>query len=106
MQTQPQQIDLVSKSPINTLKLTKQNKSIAGHLVRIGKINRYIALQLYGVGDLHSRIPEIQDYIKTFGDFKIERQRIKVANLRGESTSVNEYWFTEETIKDLSFLEL
>lgn len=89
------EINFETKSPINKIKLNRQNKCVANHLLEIGKLHRLDAFRLYGIGDLHSRIPETESYFKSvFGIDRIERRMIKVFGAWGESRC-NEYWLTE-----------
>ncbi len=90
------EINFETTSPINIEKFNSQNKRVANHLLEIGKLNRLTAMQLYGIGDLHSRLPEVEKYFKNvFGIDKVERKMIKVYGAWGESRC-NEYWLTEE----------
>lgn len=53
-------LDFTSKSPINREKFSRQNKMIFDHLSSGRTITTLQADQLYGIRNLHSRIPELR----------------------------------------------
>lgn len=82
------ELDLVSKSPINTEALSKQARQIYQYMISGNRINPVKARKLFGCNHLHSRIPEIKKYLEKQG-IKIERQFIKV-----KESTVREYWIS------------
>ncbi len=97
-------ISFKTGSPLNIEKLNRQNMSVFNHLMDGSrkKLNRYEAMVLYGIGDLHSRIPEVEEVLKEQFGITIKRQRIKVKNFAGEETSVNEYWLMPSDIDKIN----
>lgn len=97
MQATQQQIEFVSKSPINIEKLNRQNKAVAEHLLSGQRIDRYKAQKLYKIGNLHSRISEVKKYFKEQG-IEISKKFIHVRDFFNEDTTVMEYWIENKTI--------
>lgn len=53
-------LNFTSKSPINRDKFSRQNKMIYDHLASGRTITTLQADRLYGIRNLHSRIPELR----------------------------------------------
>lgn len=53
-------LNFTSKSPINREKFSRQNRMIYDHLASGRTITTLQADQLYGIRNLHSRIPELR----------------------------------------------
>lgn len=96
MQQSTTQIQLDTKSPINIDKLNRQNKAVAEHLLSGQRIDRYKALKLYKIGNLHSRMSEVKKYFKDQG-IEISKKFITIHDsFINENTTIMEYWLTEE----------
>lgn len=90
-------IEFPTGSPINVVSLGKQNQATYDALMRGERLNRFNALEKYGIGTLHSRVPEV---IKAM-DWKTEDVKRRHISIRGVVCC--EYWLEYEFINRQEF---
>ncbi|MBO9151905.1 helix-turn-helix domain-containing protein [Chitinophaga sp. GCM10012297] len=83
-------MNLTTSSPINVEKLSRQNKMVYDHLMRGETITTLQAERLFGIRNLHSRIPELKNAGVVIYDRMVKHQ-----DRFGELTKCKEYSLTE-----------
>jgi len=87
------EIDFPTESPINTEKLGKQNNDIYNFLKTGKRLNRHLAENLFGVGNLHSRISDLRNNHK----IDIKDQFVTAVDRFGNKVKCKEYWIDDTT---------
>ena len=88
MNNMQQVINFDTRSPINVDKLNRQNKLIYEFLKTGKRLHRHLADELFGVGNLHSRISDLRNE----HDIEIQDRFVRVKDRFGNEVSCKEYW--------------